>query len=423
MAESLQPRQAQTSVAESPSTLSSSWPGYYTSSAISSLYSTSSGTTFSGTTSSGTTSDTTPSGTTPLRTTPSPSASSSATPAKTASSSVSQHTPTATSHLSSGHGASGGALAGAVVGSIAGTAIIALLAAWLFFRSRRNAPRRASNLQSPDREGIELAKLPATVRTRPIPASFALGAEQSSSLDLTPFIPPPADDQTVSSRIQALFDHISLHLDNYYSPDSDNSTQSHASEIQEMVRYDLPFLSGPLAATLANRHARRATLTKILVRTLLEAIQPGGSLYPPFQGTYEGDIARPSTGAAVPSDNAAFAWRMLTSHLHAEYLDTSSPAAQRNIAALVEDFSRTFTAFRNPQFSDPDAHRHLRSVVKEAADLGVWLFAQPCFFEFVWGDAPPRSITTLPAVVKVSDEHGQRLATPRKIVEETIAQL
>ncbi|PYI26760.1 hypothetical protein BP00DRAFT_465066 [Aspergillus indologenus CBS 114.80] len=414
MAEPLQPRQAQTSVAESQSTLSSPWPGYYTSSAISSSYSTSSGITSSGTTSSGTT---------PLRTTPSPSASSSATPAKTASSSVSQHTPTATSHPSSAHGVSSGALAGAVVGSIAGTAIIALLAAWLFFRSRRNAPRRASNLQSLDREGVELAKSPATVRTRPIPASFAVGAEQSSSLDLTPFIPPPADDQTVSSRIQALFDHISLHVDNYYSPDSGDSAQSHASEIQEMVRYDLPFLSGPLAATLANRHARRATLTKILARTLLEAIQPGGSLYPPFQGTYEGDIVRPSTGAAVPSDNAAFAWRMLTSHLHAEYLDTSSPAAQRNIAALVEDFSRTLTAFHNPQFSDPDAHRHLRSVVKEAADLGVWLFAQPCFFEFVWGDAPPRSITTLPAVVKVIDEQGQRLATPQRIVEETIAQL
>ncbi|RAK78936.1 uncharacterized protein BO72DRAFT_446694 [Aspergillus fijiensis CBS 313.89] len=418
MADSLRPRQAQTSAAESQSTLSSPSPEYYTSSAISSSYYTSVAITPSDTTSSRATS----SGTTPLGTTPSPSASPTVTTAKTASSSVSQHTQTATNHPSSGHGVSSGALAGAVVGSIAGTAIIALLAAWLFFRSRRDPPRRASNLQSPDRQGVELAKSSATVQTRPIPASFAAGAEQSLSLDLAPFIPPPADDQTVSSRIQILFDHISLHVDNYYAPDSGDSAQPHAPEIQEVVRYNSPFISGPLAATLANRRVRRAALTHVLARTLLEAIQAGGLLYPPFQDTHEGDIARLSAGAAIASDNAAFAWRLLTAHLHADYLDTSSPAAQRNIAALAGDFSRTFAAFHNPQFSDPDVRRHLRSVVKEAADLGVWLFAQPCSFEFVW-DAPSRSIAILPAVVKVSDERGQRLATPRKVVEEATAQI
>ncbi|PYI00602.1 hypothetical protein BO78DRAFT_401942 [Aspergillus sclerotiicarbonarius CBS 121057] len=323
---------------------------------------------------------------------------------------------TGTSLPGHSHGVSNGALAGAVVGSIAGTALLALIAAALFFRSRRRVTP-ISQTPSPSDRGLELAKSPAS-QTRPIATSPPL-LGHPSSLDLLAFIPPPADDQSVSARIQTLFDHVSLHVDNYYAPGSHGPSPLTPEATLQIERYRSALIAGSLATTLANRRIRRAVLTHVLARTLLRAIQPGGSLYPPFYGAQETDLA----GSATSQDHATFAWRMLTARLHAESLDTTSVAAQENIAALAGGFSKTFAPFRNPQLPDADCQRHLSSVVREGAELGSWLFAQPCSFDFVWETSSPRSIAVLPGVIKTSDEQGRPLRVPQTMVQEMTSQL
>lgn len=127
--------------------------------------------------------------------------------------------------------------------------------------------------------------------------------------------------------------------------------------------------------------------------------------------------------SASTSTRDMFAWRMLTARLHPEYMDLSSAAAQNNITALADSFSEAFAIYQDSELSDGDRRRHLVSVVREAAQLSVWLFTQPCSFNFSWSAPSPGTIVVLPAVIKTSDERGDILPVPQKMVEETISQI
>ena len=84
------------------------------------------------------------------------------------------------------------------------------------------------------------------------------------------------------------------------------------------------------------------------------------------------------------------------------------------------------------KYADEDRVRSLCEIMKSAAELGVWLFAQPCTYEFRWAGledekvgvgAQKRTTTTMttmviaPALVKVGDERGRRLGEGQVMVE------
>lgn len=119
---------------------------------------------------------------------------------------------------------------------------------------------------------------------------------------------------------------------------------------------------------------------------------------------------------------------MLTAYIYNQRLSTKEQAvAARDdaIASLAERFTKVFEPYNDPNFTESHRLGHLTSVLKAAADLGVWLFAQPCSFNFSWSTpaATMDQVTVLPAVVKVCDEHGQRLLVPQVLVEEVSMQL
>ncbi|PYH67807.1 uncharacterized protein BO88DRAFT_464533 [Aspergillus vadensis CBS 113365] len=362
---------------------------------------------------------TTTSATSPTLTTPG--SSSAVSPQFTSASVIhsSSSTPTSTSSTLPSHsnGVSKGALAGALVGSIAGTALLAIIGAALFFRRKRGTPQSSSSGDS-DRDGVDLVKPRARVQALSSHSPLSPTGGQNSLPDLIPFIPQPADDQSVSTRIQTLFDHIGLHVDNYYVPARHENVSPTPEEAIRIESYASSSLSGSLTTALASRRGRRPVLNHVLARTILQTIQPGGSLYPPFMESHGLEPLRASTSA-----RDMFAWRMLTARLHPEYMDLSLAAAQNNITALADNFSEAFASYRNPELSDGDRRRHLVSVVKEAAQLSVWLFTQPCSFNFSWSAPSPGSIVILPAVIKTSDERGDILPVPQKMVEETISQI
>jgi hypothetical protein len=110
---------------------------------------------------------------------------------------------------------------------------------------------------------------------------------------------------------------------------------------------------------------------------------------------------------------------MLTAYLYQrqQARDEEGHAINR----LAERFVDTFTGYANPAHTRAERLRHLKTVATAAAELGRWLFAQPCAFEFVW-DSPGRQrqgIVITPRVVKVCDEQGRRLAVPQVMAEET----
>lgn len=95
------------------------------------------------------------------------------------------------------------------------------------------------------------------------------------------------------------------------------------------------------------------------------------------------------------------------------------------IAKIAGDFNRTFAPFGDPRFTEADRLAHLHTVVREASRLGVWLFSQPCSFEFHWS-MPTKTgnqITLLPSVIKVYDEQGSHLVVPQTVLDETKAQI
>ena len=114
-------------------------------------------------------------------------------------------------------------------------------------------------------------------------------------------------------------------------------------------------------------------------------------------------------------------WRVLSSHLRPNPLLDTSYLTRRD--RQIDDFSGTFTLAFHP-WSDPKVptktlKRSLTSILKNAAELGLFLFSQPRDLQFRWfgsGSGAPKVLANLPALVMVADERGRKLAKPRTLV-------
>lgn len=187
-------------------------------------------------------------------------------------------------------GYSKGALAGAIVGSCLCTALLTLLIIYLLSalrrkgeknhekKSDRNVPGQQKgdikltethrHLESPPLPQ-ELKDLPAT----PIPLTHNSEREKSH---MDSYIPHPAEDQDVRSRVLTVIDQIALHVENYYSQNSFSNTETSLSAgIAAMISsYDSPFLPLPMISLLAHRPARIPAIKHSLVRSIFSAILP-----------------------------------------------------------------------------------------------------------------------------------------------------
>ncbi|KAJ5218401.1 uncharacterized protein N7498_000500 [Penicillium cinerascens] len=332
---------------------------------------------------------------------------------------------------------SGGTLAGAIVGSIAGTCLLALLA-FLYLRRRRernHSPEMtrtsfAVTSDTPKQSGqIHSHFLGHTVASTQENPSPPISPVIGSSFDLSSYIPAPADDNAVCTRIQTLFDQASLHIDNYYSY-SNPSLRLTQDALACTIQYDSPFLPSLLATILSNPRAQRPALTHVLVRALLEATQPGSRGVSLLPSCYKLSPQQQETSTFDLDDHRTmFAWRMLTAHLysrsHGIQGSTSMEIQRDAITALAKSFTTAFAPYSDPSFSEAHRLGHLTSVVRAAADLGAWLFSQPCFFEFRWTSVvtPLNQLIMFPAVVKVGNEQGRRISVPHTLVAETTARI
>ncbi|KAJ5769201.1 hypothetical protein N7520_003760 [Penicillium odoratum] len=330
---------------------------------------------------------------------------------------------------------SSGALAGAVVGAFAGGCILAFLVAFLCLRGRKKslyppAKEEPSVLVSsiPPKGPIQSTKngpnASVTVANGNQPYS-EVSAIGTIPLDLSAFVAEPADDSTVCTRVQAVFDQVSLHVDNYYSRPG-----SHRRLMPEMVAqindFDSSLLGTSLATLLSNSRSQRAILTHTLLHAILAAIQSqsqGTSLTPAcYRLGTENDLSN------VADDRAVFAWRMLTSYLYIKDARNNSAqvkAQEDLITRFANTFTETFAPYSDPQFNEADRLAHMISVTRTAVNLGVWLFSQPCSITFRWSTTTPmvNQVVILPAVVKTCDEHGVRMAVPQTLLEEFTRQI
>ncbi|CEL11514.1 hypothetical protein ASPCAL14616 [Aspergillus calidoustus] len=293
---------------------------------------------------------------------------------------------------SSSDGFSTGTLAGAVVGSIVGSALLTLLLALLFFR------RRPKELARNADDDVTYAGI---VTDKSI-TGFSLAA----------IVPQPADDETVRRRVLTLIDHAGLHVDNYYTTASPALSQD---AIAKLNQFDSGFLPTAAGTVLGERKSQRQVITHLLVYKLLQAIRPGGELLPPLLAS------QPQIeNSSVSTDNALFTWRMLSAHLYREAKYSRDPTQMAALTKAARDlalgFTKAFTPYALPNFSEADRVTHFKDLAAATTELGIWLFAQPCTFDFVWNKSQTE-ITVIPRVLKTYDEQGNRLSTPQVLVE------
>ncbi|KAL4881808.1 hypothetical protein BJY04DRAFT_217876 [Aspergillus karnatakaensis] len=292
------------------------------------------------------------------------------------------------------------ALIGAIIASVIGTFLLTLLVSFLFLRFRRRRQHRAQQHPPKDLQ----------------PESSASSLDKvSSAFALSSDIPTPADDDTVRTRILTLIDQAVLHVDNYYVPSS-SPILSEEDRVR-LEKYNSEYLPASLPALLQGRNVQRKVITHTLVYTLLKAISSGGDLMPNIlKGLPQVDYPSHET------DSALFAWRMLTSHLYNQSNPPRplSPISASAARALATEFTKAFAPYTALSFANEDRLSHMTSLATAAGELGVWLFGQPCSFEFVWvynGSGAGEGFMVSPAVVKVKDEEGRRLSEPFRLVE------
>jgi hypothetical protein len=109
---------------------------------------------------------------------------------------------------------------------------------------------------------------------------------------------------------------------------------------------------------------------------------------------------------------------MLTAYLY-QRQQAARDVDEHTISRLAELFVDSFTWYANPAHTRAERLQHLKSVASAAAELGRWLFAQPCAFEFVWDHPGRQGMVITPRVAKLCDEQGRRLAVPQVMVEGT----
>ncbi|PGH19082.1 hypothetical protein AJ79_00116 [Helicocarpus griseus UAMH5409] len=314
---------------------------------------------------------------------------------------------------------------GAIIGSVFVSAYLTCLVAYIVF-GRRRYKKLADG-------AAEREKGRHTDQPNRAPASQA---QRNSFLDN--YVPQPADDQTVKDRILILFDQVALHVENYYSPGpSFSSTRSPSSPSTQSAKllslYDSPCLPASAIPLVCDLKTRSSVIKQCLIRTVLSGIIPGLSS-PSLPGRasflplgYTSYQQRLGTAANSAIDQALFQWRMLTAFVQRELSTTEKQSfvdsRNKHIANTIGIFNAAFGSYANPQYTDSERTGHLTRLIRAATDLEIFLFCQPCGFEFSWQESSAGQTVILPAVVKISDEHGCRLETDQIMVDAVTVDL
>jgi hypothetical protein len=127
-------------------------------------------------------------------------------------------------------------------------------------------------------------------------------------------------------------------------------------------------------------------------------------------------------------DVALSRWRVLTAYLLPNPNDDTAYITRRDsaISEVVQSLSHAFAPWANPKYPEQERIRSLTAILQSAADFGIFILSQPSRLEFRWEDpmnGGSRAIVVAPAVVKVTDERGQRLRVAQTVAQAVTQQI
>lgn len=121
-------------------------------------------------------------------------------------------------------------------------------------------------------------------------------------------------------------------------------------------------------------------------------------------------------------------WRLLTAYLRPKPSQDPTYISERDqrINEIVEVFSRAFAPWKSLKYSDEDRVQSLSATLKDAADLGLFMFEQPPDLQFQWSkqsEVGTNRIAIAPALIKLTDEKGNTLLEPQVMLKSVLQRL
>lgn len=322
------------------------------------------------------------------------------------------------SKSTAGHSLSNDTVAGIVVGAAVGLAFITFLVTFLFMsRKRRSRSRRRYHRPS---NGV-----PVLRKTRDHPVV----TEKSGASSLFEnHLPQSADDNTVKRRARTTLEQIGFHVETFYQNLSDVGTPDFNDQLSI---FDSPYIPSALVTQLSQSIDTVPLIMHSLACFVTLSISPISATeksllpiefitLPSSVGSVESNV---STNAEL--SQALSRWRVLTAYLHSNSSDNTAYNARvdEQIHNMATSFSNAFAPWKNGKYRSKDRVCNLCEILKQAADLGIWLFSQPSAFRFDWPTGTPQStreVTVLPGLVKETDEKGIWLKDAQVLVEPKI---
>ncbi|KAK3113469.1 hypothetical protein LTR53_009213 [Teratosphaeriaceae sp. CCFEE 6253] len=308
-------------------------------------------------------------------------------------------------------------LAGAIVGSALGAAMIAFVVTALVclarIKRRNPSPTRRSRAGKANSEKDQTSK-----------ARMGAGMIQSADDSIwQAYLPQSADDRAMRQAVKSFFDHVELHVDNYYAR---TRVELDDVSVQRLTTVESQRLPAPIHQLMNSRKMALPTIKHCIAEMLITLATPGlvatTSLLPSRLATLPEklqDASLPSR-ESLASRQAYCQWKLLNTYLYPRqdddprYLGDRTRVAEEATEALAE----AFAPWQARPDEDSAVHQNYRGLAVAAAAMGVLLVSQPSMYEFTWAGAEGHSNTLvmLPGLWKVTDDHGRRLDLPQVLV-------
>ncbi|KAF2728584.1 hypothetical protein EJ04DRAFT_516500 [Polyplosphaeria fusca] len=339
-------------------------------------------------------------------------------------------TPAASiSSSNSSDGVSKGAVAGiAIATAVIGAAIAFLIAFLLFKRKNRRAPAMGKYggslpelvaLSKPANSYVQVSQVPPPSSTiaAAVPNRTSAASMSNTPAFLAGVLPPAADDRTVAERVGALFLQMQSHVENFYRDVHASVTPSMEGDL---ARYGVDGVA--MVDLLQSSSSPTSAIKHGLIAYVLNITRPEGEQSTLFPQDVIG-VAMPAHDPDSNLSSAYILYRRLAVQLHASAISerSNTPSRHSDMREAAEHFSLTFFPWANPQSGDQEKDDDLVQIIKTALDLNLWLYGQPCSYDFVWETTSRRGLVIAPQIVRLSEVSGHVSSRPHVLLEPVVS--
>lgn len=234
----------------------------------------------------------------------------------------------------------------------------------------------------------------------------------------------PESDGTITRRVKGLFDHIEVHVENFYRDALVKITPELQAALMRVDSRDLPdSVVGLLPQTERPTMLIKHCIAHSIVEHISSESDVQDSFLPVDFVALPQALATRRTTASKPAYNQAYSrWRVLSSYLRPKPAEDSSYTTTRDthITAWADAICHAFDPWAMSRDNFTSRRDNMINIMKSASDTGVLLFSQPSTLKWCWSIPESKSgrvrIVLLPGLEKTRDENANELQRPLELL-------